>query len=100
MNVINGFPNVFGRPEIAIIAAAALPESNRAASIRLPIRQPVKKSRSFTIKKENGSLGNRLFEGREHTADLIRWGLREQQHVDMFGHDDEGPKMKLVAAAS
>jgi len=87
VNIVDGFPDVLGRPEVAVVASAALPESEFRFPVRLGIRHTGLEFRGLAFHKQNRPLRDRLLQCAEDATDAIDVRARIDQQVDVLGHD-------------
>jgi hypothetical protein len=100
--VVNVFDDVekrAGLEDVAIVAAASLPETIVHFAVGLNILQTLQKSRGLLTQKLEGFAMDRDFESGADKTHFVDGVVRTEQYMDMLGHDDIGPKGQATAAA-
>ena len=94
MNVGNGLVHGPGVNEVPIIAAPSLPESMRYGPSGLLITHSPEKRRCMGTDIPYRPPSDRALYVQENAGDGILFFAREDQHVDVLGHDDIRPEIK------
>ncbi len=96
MDVIDLSPNGARFGEISIKAAPALPEPVSHSPVGLPIFHLPKERRGLGAHMDQGSLGYRLLERGEYSADRILYPSRPKQQMHMFRHEHISPQIETM----
>ncbi|MGA7701175.1 MAG: hypothetical protein WCB27_16335 [Thermoguttaceae bacterium] len=99
MDVLDFLVNIRNAPQVPVVSTAALPETIRTFPVRLHIFQPRQELRYVLAKPQQRPLRHRLFEGSKYLGNA-RTIPRPKHDMNVFWHDNEGPKMKLSFLAA
>jgi len=99
MEVLDSSHQCPRRNDVSIISTSGLPEVMFHPT-RLFDRQPLQPPRTFLPKERDSTTGNGLFDRLQNIGNLVVLFLRHDDEVDVFRHDDVGPKMHVVLTPS
>lgn len=99
MDIVDHGEQRLALDDVAIVTAAALPEAmfRSLATLTGNARQPFG---SVFGQEADRFLGNRFFNGRANPGDVVLTTARINNEMDMLGHEDVGPDMKLPTETS
>ncbi len=90
MDVVDLLADIVLGSEISVVSAAALPETVLTTAVRLPVRHAFEEGGTLVLDPVKGTLGDRGFDRVENPADLDA-SVRQQDQMDVLGHEDVAP---------
>lgn len=87
------------RIDVSIVAAARLPKMASDSSVGLSYRQPLQPPAIRPSQEIHRLLAYGILDGGPDFTDVVFALLRQQDHVDVFRHDDVTPEVEIMFSA-